>query len=40
MIREGSNVVIIPSEELSGMKLSELAGRKGVVTEDMLYTSL
>lgn len=35
MIREGSNVVIVPSRELSDMKLSVLGGRKGVVTEDM-----
>lgn len=35
MITEGSNVVIVPSRELSDMKLSDLAGKKGVVTEDM-----
>lgn len=35
MIREGSNVLIVPSDELSAMKLANLEGRRGVVIESM-----
>lgn len=38
MIKEGSNVVIIPSEELSKMKLDDLTERKGVIIEDLNYS--
>lgn len=38
MIKEGSSVVIVPSEELSKMKLDDLVEKKGVIIEDLNYS--
>lgn len=35
MIETGKNVVIVASKELKAMKLSGIAGRCGVVTEEL-----
>ena len=39
MITVNTRVRIVSSEELSEMKLSELVGRTGFITEDLAYPS-
>lgn len=38
MISEGIQIKIIMSQDLREMRLSGLAGRKGIITEDLTYT--